>query len=53
MHRYSRWKPVTNNQAFHCGGTPEKIQNPEQYKRDCEVEKLMRLLKDIGIFKEI
>ena len=55
-------KPDTNNQTLPCGVLTIK-KRQEKYniqsdiktllRRDCEVEKLMRYLKYIGVFEEI
>ena len=53
------WKPETDNQTMPprvppIEGQQKKILCPERYKtllgKDCEVEKIMRFLKEINIF---
>ena len=61
MHRYGMWKLDTNNRTLSQGvltvEDTRKIYNIQSdikilLGRDCEVKKVMRFLKKVGVFEE-
>ena len=62
MYKCGMWKPDTNNQTLTRGvptiGDTRKKYNIQSVirmlmRRNCEVEKVTRFLKEVGIFDEI